>query len=108
MSAKEESKELVRYWTVKSRELLQVRGALPRDDLEYLMEKAAALRDERLQSCIAHLVGWGDDDRAEMETFVAIALEVMGQSTPSRLREAARRVELRYYMRAINADSDRE
>jgi len=44
------------------------------------------------------LIGWGDDERAELETFCAIALEVMKQASPSKLREAALRVELRFLM----------
>lgn len=36
--------------------------------------------------------------RAEIEAFCAIALEVMKQASPSKLREAALRVELRFLM----------
>lgn len=79
-------------------ELLRQRAALPREDLEYLVERASKLRDERMQRCIAELIGWGDDERAELETFVAVAIEVMRQTNVSKLREAARVVELRYYM----------
>ncbi len=39
---------------------------------------------------------WGDDERAEVETFVAIAIEVMKRTNVSKLRECARIVELRY------------
>lgn len=74
---------------------LQGRGNLSRDDLEYLIEKASALRDKRMKECIAELVGWGDQERAELETFLAIALEVMRSTPPSRLRAAAQKVELR-------------
>ena len=63
------------------------------------MEKAAQMKDARLQACIATLIGWGDDDRAQLETFCAIALEVMGMCSPSKLREATLRIELKYYMR---------
>lgn len=91
--------QLKDFWTVRCRELLQERHALSREDLEYLAETASKLKDERLKSCIAQLIGWGDDERAELETFCAIALEVMGLASPSRLREAALRVELRYFMK---------
>lgn len=76
--------------------ILRGRGNLSREDLEYLVTKVSALKDERLKSCVAELLAWGDDERAELETFVAIAIEVMKRSTPSKLREAARVVELRY------------
>lgn len=89
---------LVEHYGAQIRQHLQGRANLSREDLEYTVEKAAQLKDERLATCIATLIGWGDDERAEVETFCAIALEVMRQTPPSRLREAARLVELRYLM----------
>lgn len=80
-------------------ELLQQRAAIPREDLEYLAERAAKLKDERMQSAIAGLIGWGDEERAEIETFVAIAIEVMKRTNVLKLRDAAQIVELRYLMR---------
>ena len=77
-------------------ELLQQRAALPREELEYLVERATKLKDERLQAAIAGLIGWGDEERAEIETFIAIAVEVMKRTNISKLREAAQTVELRY------------
>lgn len=77
-------------------ELLQQRAAIPREDLEYLVEHVAKLKDKRLQSAVAGLIGWGDDERAEVETFVAVAIEVMKKTNVSKLREAAQTVELRY------------
>lgn len=87
----------------RMRELLQQRAAIPRDDLEYLVERVAKLKDERLQTAVAGLIGWGDDERAEIETFVAIAIEVMKRTNVSKLREAAQTVELRYLVK----ESDR-
>lgn len=86
----------------RMKELVQLRGNLSRDDLEYLVETAAKLKDERLKQCIAELIGWGDDERAEVETFLAIAVEVMRKTNPSKLRECARLVELRYISRELN------
>jgi len=83
----------------RMRELLHQRATLPREDLEYVVETVAKLKDERLKACVAELIGWGDDERAEIETFVAIAIEVMKKTNVSKLREAARTVELRYYMK---------
>lgn len=101
MTTRDFQTSVVSYWTTRCRELLQDRKNLPRDDLEYLVETAAKLKDERLKACIAELVGWGDDERAELETFCAIALEVMKDSSPSRLREAALKVELRFHLRDL-------
>ena len=82
-------------------DLLQQRAAIPREDLEYLVERVAKLKDERMQSAIAGLIGWGDEERAEIETFVAIAIEVMKKTNVSKLREAAQTVELRYLTKEI-------
>ena len=41
--------------------LLQQRNALSRDDLEYVVETVAKLKDERLKSCIAELIGYPID-----------------------------------------------
>jgi hypothetical protein len=85
----------------RMRELLHQRATLPREDLEYLVETVAKLKDERLKACVAELIGWGDEDRAEIETFVAIAIEVMKKTNVSKLREAAMTVELRYHMKGL-------
>jgi hypothetical protein len=54
-----------------------------------------------MQSAVAGLIGWGDEERAEIETFVAIAIEVMKKTNVSKLREAAQTVELRYLTKEI-------
>jgi hypothetical protein len=89
----------------RMRYLLRERAALPREELEYLVGALAKLKDERLKSGVAELIGWGDDDRAEIETFVAIAIEVMKRTNVSKLRECAQIVELRYW---ISDDQQRE
>jgi len=99
LSAPRDKNVLVTYWTQRCRELLQLRNNLTREDLEYVAQKAATLRDPRLQECIGSLIGWGDDERAELETFCAIAIEVLKLTTPSKVREAAQRVELRYHLK---------
>lgn len=86
------------------KEHLQGRGNLSRDDLEYLASKTAAMRDDRLKACIAELIGLGDEERAEVETFLAISLEVMRNTPPSRLRSAAMTVELRTLMASVDAE----
>lgn len=96
MSAPEYQKQLINFWTSRCRELLQTRSNLSREDLEYVVEKVAGMKDDRLKECIATLVGWGDDERAELETFVAISLEMMKQASPYKLRVAATNVELRF------------
>jgi hypothetical protein len=85
----------------RMKELLHRRATLSRDDLEYTARAIAKLKDARLQACVTELIGWGDDERAEIETFVAIAIEVMRYATVSRLRDAARTVELRVLMEGV-------
>jgi hypothetical protein len=81
--------------------LIQQRATLDRDDLEYVVDRVSRLKDQRLQECVAELVGWGDDERAELETFIAIAIEVMKRTNVSKLRECARIVELRFLARGL-------
>jgi len=92
-------KEFVQMQAERMTHLIQQRAALPREDLEYLVERVAKLKDTRMQMCVAELIGWSDDTRAEIETFVAIAIEVMKTTSVSKLRSAARTVELRYLVR---------
>jgi hypothetical protein len=100
MSAPKKKDEFIQGWTNRVRELLQERNNLNDDALGYLIEKAAAMRDERLKSCIAALIGWGDEERAEIETFCAICLEVLKDVRPSKLQEAARIVEMKALFRS--------
>ena len=74
---------------------------LSREDLEYVVEAVAKLKDERLKGCIAELIGWGDEERAELETFVAVALEIMKTTNPSKLRSATQTVALRTFMKDL-------
>ena len=89
----------------RMRFLLRERAALPREELEYLAGALAKLKDDRLKACVAELIGWGDEERAEIETFVAIAIEVMKKTNVSKLRECAQIVELKHW---IHNDQKRE
>ena len=93
--------DFVTLQAVRMYDLLCQRAAVPREDLEYLVERVDKLKDERMKTIVADLIGWGDEERAEIETFVAIAIEVMKMTTVSKLREAARTVELRFYAREL-------
>ena len=103
MSSIADKDVIIKHCIERSVHLLQGRGNLDRDDLEYLVEKTAALKDSRMKECIAELIGYGDEERAELETMVAIGIEAMKLCSPSRLREAARRVEMRYHLRGSDA-----
>lgn len=101
MAAKSEQAAMVAFWTQRLAEILQMRNNLNEHGTEYLMEKVGAMRDDKLKACVAALIGWGDDERAELETFCSVALELMKDITPSRLREATKRVELRHYLTQV-------
>lgn len=90
---------LLAFYTNRSTAITRGRGNLSREDLEYVAEAASKLKDKRLQECIAELIGWGDEERSELETLLAIGFEAMKLCSPSRLREAAMRVSLKYYMK---------
>ena len=90
----------------RMRHLLQERAAVPHEELEYLVETIFKLKDERLKTCVAELIGWGDEERAEIETFVAIALEVMKRTNVSKLRECAQLVEIKYWVRDDGQSKD--
>lgn len=85
--------------TLRLREILQMRGRPSQDDLAYALERLDKLRDERLKAIFIEAIGWGDEERSELETFVAIAIEVMKDTNPSKIRDAAIKVELRDLLR---------
>jgi hypothetical protein len=99
VGSREYFESLLVYYTNRSTAVMRGRGNLTRDDLEYLAQTAEKLKDERLKQCIAELIGWGDDERSELETLLALGFEAMKLCSPSRLREAAMRVSLKYYMK---------
>lgn len=104
VGSKEYHEALIKHYAGRATWLVQCKGNLERDDLEYLMATASKLKDERLKSCIAELVGWGDDERAELETLLALGFEAMKLCSPSRMREAAMRVSLKYHMKEFTND----
>lgn len=87
--------------------MLQARNNLTRDDLEYIVERADKLKDARFKACIGTLIGWGDEERAELETFIAIAIEIMKRTPPSRLRDATLTIGIKVAIRE-NEEAQRE
>jgi len=79
--------------------LLRERAAIPREELEYLAVAVDKLKDDRLKSAVAGLIGWSDDDRAEIETFFAVAIEVMKETNLTKIRKAVQTVEIRYLIK---------
>jgi hypothetical protein len=94
-------KDFAGYWTSRCQELLQLRSNVPTEDTQYLAEKIEHLRDDRLKSICAALIGWGDDERAELETFCAIAIQIMSKTNASKISDAARIVELRFFTQGL-------
>ena len=108
VGTKEYHDQLIKHYAGRATWLVQCKGNLSQDDLEYLMMAASKLKDERLKSCIAELVGWGDEERAELETLLALGFEAMKLCSPSRMREAAMRVSLKYYLKEFNNGKQQE
>lgn len=100
MAAITDKELVIGFWTLRLKELLQERNNLGEDDIAYTAARAEAMKDKRLAGCITELIGWGTDERAELETFAAIALELMKTATPNQIRNAARIVEIRYLSRS--------
>lgn len=98
MGAIERQKSMLQLLSIRCRELLQMKGHLTEENLAYVMDKVANMRDERLKACIMELIGWGDEERAELESMVAILLEVASLATPSKFEQAAERVEIRHHI----------
>lgn len=92
---------VVEHYSKVIKEHLQGRGNLSEDDLEYLIGKTQALKDDRMREAIVELIGWGDEERAELETFCAIALEVFRVTPPSRLRAAAQLVGIKSLLKDV-------
>lgn len=101
VGSREYHEQLIKHYAVRCTALVHCKGNLSRDDLEYLAQTATKLKDERLKQCIAELIGWGDEERAELETMLALGCEAMKLCSPSRMREAAMRVGLKYHMKEL-------
>ena len=86
---------------LRMRELIQSRAWLPEEGIEYVAETASKMKDPRFKECVAELIGWGTEERAELETFVAIALEIMKKTKLTRIREAAEMVYLRQLVKDL-------
>lgn len=99
VGSREYFESLLVYYTNRSTAIMRGRGNLSRDDFEYLVKTADKIKDKRMQECIAEMIGWGDNERSELETLLAMGFEAMKLCSPSRLREAAMRVSLKYYMK---------
>ena len=99
MAAIKDKELLITFWTKRCKELLQDRNNLGAEDMSFVALKIAGMRDDRLASCLTELIGWGTEERAELETFCAIAIELMGFATPSQVRAAARIVEIKHLMK---------
>jgi hypothetical protein len=98
MSAPQDKQKFVEHWAKRCVDLLYDRNNLTHAEMEEVVQKLDKMKDERFKQLVASLIGWGSEERAELQTFCTIALEVMKDSPPSRLREAARRVELRHHI----------
>lgn len=82
-----QTKELAKVWRQRLTELLMVRACVSDDDLVYLIDKTNKLNDEKLKDIIGNLIGWGSDEREEIQSICAIMLRVVEKSTAAKVRE---------------------
>lgn len=95
MMTKDDKPGFCAFWAERMYEVLRQKGDLTDEEKTYLMDKLESMKDEKLKSIIVGLIGWGDEERGEVETFVAIGIELFKSATLSNIREAVRVVELR-------------
>lgn len=91
-----DKKEFAQMMGSRMTELLHGRGNLNQDDLEYVVNRLEKMKDTRLKECIGSLIGWGDEERAEIETTFAVLLEIAKNSNPSKIHNAVKMVEIRF------------
>ena len=92
---------LSNHLAARCKELLTVKGDLSDNEKAYLLEKLEYMKDEKLKGIIIDLIGWGDDERAELETMFSVLLEVMRRATPEMIRSAAKTVEFRTLLNQV-------
>lgn len=101
MGAHDEKDKFVTEWATKVLGIVRGRNTLSREELEDCVQRASKLRDPVLQGYIANLIGWGDQDRAELIHFCMVALELMKRTRPSVVIETHKTIEIRHRMRQI-------
>lgn len=89
---------LANHLSARCKELLVSKGDLSHNEKTYLFDKLEYMKDEKLKGIIIDLIGWGDDERAELETMFSVLLEVMRRATPEMIQSAAQMVEFRTLM----------
>ncbi len=93
--------DFVAEQSLRMRELIQSRAWLPEEDIEYVAGITSKMKDARFKVCVAELIGWGTEERAELETFVAISIEIMKKTNLTRIRDAAQTVHLRHLVKDL-------
>lgn len=78
--------------------IMQLKQHLSAEDIVYVQDRLAKLKDDRLKQLFQIAIGWSEDDRMELEYFIALSLHVLNKTNPSKIREAARVISLRMYI----------
>lgn len=100
MSAVDSRTAFVRSWTARCHQLLGERNNLTPEEIQDLAVRLDKLRDDKLKTYVATLLGWGDTERIELMHFCTVALQLMEDVRPSVLRAAVSKVETRHLVRA--------
>ena len=62
-------------------------------------EEFAVFWSDRCKQIVQEKEVMNDEDRADLETFISIAIELVKAVNPSRLKKAATDVEIRYWIK---------
>jgi hypothetical protein len=84
------------FWSNTCKVISANKTLLSDEKKEYLFKQLATMKDAKLHDIIMDLFGWGEEDEVMLQTFMALSLEVMKRSTPSKFKEAQRIIEIRH------------
>lgn len=108
MSAHDKKDEFVVNWANTILGIIRSRNTLNREELEDCVQRVAKLRDPVLQQYVATLIGWGDQERAELIHFSMVALELMKRTRPSVVIDVHKMVEMRHRMRNLTPKEEKK
>jgi hypothetical protein len=84
------------FWSNTCKTISANKTLLSDEKKEYLFKQLATMKDAKLHDIIMDLFSWGEEDEVMLQTFMALSLEVMKRSTPSKFKEAQRIIEIRH------------
>lgn len=81
------------------KEALRGKGNLTPEDEAYVIQQLDSITDQRLKECIGQLLGWDEEQRAKLETAMAVFFSLLKMSPAKRIIAAAQVVEVSFHLR---------